>query len=94
MFATRGTMGSDWMPTVAQVSGCGATRSDLEPVSGFEPLACRLQEARPHARRALPAQITLVIALTALAALGLSDDSFHEPFHARSSDASPPCYWA
>jgi hypothetical protein len=57
----------------------------LEPVSGFEPLACRLQEVRPPAPHALPAQMARVIALAALAALGLSDDSFHEPFHAQGS---------
>jgi hypothetical protein len=32
---------------------------------------------------ALAALIARVIALTALAALGLSKDPFHEPFHAR-----------
>jgi len=53
-----------------------------EPVSGFEPLACRLQEVRPRAPSALAAQMTRVIALTAPAALGLSGGWFHEPFHA------------
>jgi hypothetical protein len=53
-----------------------------EPVSGFEPLACRLQEARPHAACALAAPMAHVNALTTLAALGLSGASFHEPFHA------------
>jgi hypothetical protein len=54
----------------------------LEPVSGFEPLTCRLQELRPHAPYALAAPMTHVIALTALAALGLSRASSHEPSHA------------
>jgi hypothetical protein len=55
----------------------------MEPVSGFEPLACRLQEVRPRATRALTARMTRVIALMALAALGLSGAPSHEPFHAR-----------
>ena len=42
-----------------------------------------LQEARPPAPHALTAQTARVIALTALGALGLSEGSFHEPFHAQ-----------
>ena len=58
-------------------------REDLvEPVSGFEPLTCRLQEVRPGAQRALAAPMAHVIALTAPAVLGLSSAPFHEPFHA------------
>ena len=53
-----------------------------EPVSGFEPLTCRLQEVRPHAPRALAAPMARVIALTAPTALGLFGGTFHEPFHA------------
>jgi hypothetical protein len=53
-----------------------------EPVSGFEPLASRLQEVRPRAPSALAAPMTQVIALTAPAALGFSGATFHEPFHA------------
>ena len=30
-------------------AGAGQVAADLEPVSGFEPLACRLQEVRPRA---------------------------------------------
>jgi hypothetical protein len=48
-----------------------------EPVSGFEPLAYRLQEVRPCATRALPARMTRIIALMALAALGLSGAPSH-----------------
>src|SRR5450755_1591282 len=61
-----------------------------EPVSGIEPLTCRLQEVRPPALRTLAAQITRVMALTALAALGLSG----EPVHARSSHVPTSCYCA
>ena len=43
-----------------------------EPVSGLEPSACRLQEIRPCAPYALAAPMAQVIALIALAALGLS----------------------
>jgi len=53
-----------------------------EPVSGIEPLTCRFQEGWPRALGALAARLTLVIALMALAALGVSRAPFHEPFHA------------
>jgi hypothetical protein len=56
-----------------------------EPVSGFEPLTCRLQEVRPRALSALAARMARVIALEALATLGLSGASFHEPFHAEAA---------
>jgi hypothetical protein len=58
------------------------TLSELEPVSGFEPLTCRLQEDRPGAPDALAAAMTWAIALTALVTLGLSGDPVHEPVHA------------
>jgi len=51
-------------------------------VSGFEPLACRLQEVRPRAPCPLPAPMAPTFALIALVALGLSGAPFHEPFHA------------
>jgi hypothetical protein len=66
----------------------------LEPVSGFEPLTCRLQEVRLHAPNALAAPMTRGIALTALAALGLSGAPFHEPFHARGPFGPSSCYCA
>jgi hypothetical protein len=69
-------------------------------VSGFEPLTCRLQEVRPRAPSALAAAMARAIALTAHAALGLSDAPFHESFHAdgrqcpmvltECSDQNPP----
>ena len=40
-----------------------------------------LREARPRAPCPLAAQMTRVIALMALVALGLSGTPFHEPFH-------------
>jgi hypothetical protein len=49
-----------------------------------------LREARDLAASALPAQIARLIAPTALAALGLSGDPFHEPFHARCAGARQP----
>ena len=55
-----------------------------EPVSGFEPLACRLQEVRPRTPSALAAPMTRIIALTALAALGLFNAPVHEPVHVRA----------
>jgi hypothetical protein len=53
-----------------------------EPVSGIEPLTCRLQEVRPPAPSALAALMARVIALMTPAALGLSGRTFHAPFHA------------
>ena len=64
--------------------------SFLEPVSGFEPLVCRLQEVRPRAPHAIAAPMVRVIALTALAALGSSGAPFHEPFHAHGHYFRPP----
>jgi hypothetical protein len=59
-----------------------------EPVSGFEPLTCRLQEVRSQAAHALAAPMAQAIALTAPAALGLSSASSHEPFHADGGERS------
>ena len=59
-----------------------------EPVSGFEPLACRLQEVCSQAAHALAAPMTQAIALTAPAALGLFCASSHEPFHAHGGQES------
>ena len=53
-----------------------------EPVSGFEPLACRLQEDRFVAICALTALMPHVIALMALTELGLSGGSSHDSSHA------------
>src|SRR5208282_1387414 len=57
-------------------------RLTWEPVSGIEPLTCRLQEVRRGAPCALAATMARASALIALVALGLSDASSHEPFHA------------
>ena len=54
-----------------------------EPPIGIEPMTYALREACSAASRALPAQMPRIIALTAPAALVLSKDPFHEPFHAR-----------
>jgi hypothetical protein len=53
-----------------------------EPVSGFETLACHLQEVCSQAAHALAAPMAQANALTAPAALGLFCASSHEPFHA------------
>ena len=60
----------------------------VEPVSGYEPLTCRLQEVRSQAAHALAAPMAQEIALTALAALGLFCGSSHEPFHADGGQKS------
>ncbi len=52
-----------------------------EPVSGFEPLACRLQEARPSARSARPARIPQAGAAMALISPGSIRKPVHEPVH-------------
>jgi hypothetical protein len=59
-----------------------------EPVSGFEPLTCRLQEVRPSAPRALPAPIAQPGARMALSSLDFSGWTFHDPFHAASPTES------
>ena len=59
-----------------------------EPVSGFEPLTCRLQEVCSQAAHALAAPMTQAIALTAPTALGLFCASYHEPFHAHGGQES------
>jgi hypothetical protein len=76
------------MDTSTKGLGEMLTPSDLEPVSGIEPLTCRLQEARPPALCALAAQMARVIALTAPTALRLSGTTFHETFHAVSGRCS------
>jgi hypothetical protein len=48
-----------------------------------------LRETRSLAVDALAALIARKIALTALAALGLSGDPFHEPFHAPRPYVAP-----
>ena len=53
-----------------------------EPVSGFEPLTCRLQEVCSQAAHALAAPMAQSIALMAPTALGLFGASSHESFHA------------
>ena len=50
---------------------------------GLEPTTGGLGEARPPAPRTLAAQMTRVIALMALAALGLCGTPVHEPVHGR-----------
>jgi hypothetical protein len=63
----------------------------LEPVSGFEPLTCRLQEVRFVAICALTALMPHVIALMALAELGFSGGSSHDSSHAAKQQLSRSC---
>jgi hypothetical protein len=76
-------------PTEGAVAG--DYPSDLEPVSGFEPLACRLQEAWPGAPGALPALIPRSRATNGPDCTACTSDSVHEPVHAspwRSPDTN------
>jgi hypothetical protein len=59
-----------------------------EPVSGLEPLTCRLQEVCSQAAHALAAPMAQSIALMAPTALGLFGASSHEPFHADGGQKS------
>jgi len=52
-----------------------------EPVSGFEPLACRLQEVWPSARSARPARIPQTGAAMTLISPGSTTRPVHEPVH-------------
>jgi hypothetical protein len=61
------------------------------PPIGIEPMTYALREAGDLAAHALAAPIARKIALAALAALGLSKDPFHDPFHARGLYVTPPC---
>jgi hypothetical protein len=54
-----------------------------EPPIGIEPMTYALRVTWSLPAHALAALIAQDIALTALAALGLSTDPFHDPFHAR-----------
>jgi hypothetical protein len=59
------------------------TCRSAEPPIGIEPMTYALRGACALPVYALAAPIAPTIALTALAALGLSDDPVHEPVHAR-----------
>jgi deoxyribonuclease V len=76
----------------ASRSYCSKNHLYLEPVSGFEPLTCRLQEVRPAAACARAAPMARVIALTAPIALGLPAAPVHEPVHGRGSCLPSSCY--
>jgi hypothetical protein len=66
------------------------SRLTWEPVSGIEPLTCRLQEVRPRALCALAARMARVITLKAPTALALFGASFHEPCHADGGQSPWP----
>jgi hypothetical protein len=59
--------------------------SSWEPPIEIEPMTYALRGACALTAHALAAPMAPVIALMALAALGLSDDPVHEPVHARAS---------
>ena len=56
--------------------------SFVEPVSGFEPLTVRLQEACPGAFRPLPARMPHESAIAAPKTREFPGDPFHASFHA------------
>ena len=58
---------------------------------GIEPMTYALREACSRALHALAAPVPRKIALTALAALGLSTDPFHDPFHAHGLCVMSSC---
>src|SRR6516162_7439494 len=64
----------------------------VEPPIGIEPMTYALREVRSLAVHALAAPITRKIARIALTALGLSKDTFHEPFHARGRAPHLPAH--
>jgi hypothetical protein len=67
------------------------TCNSVEPPIGIEPMTYALREARGPAAHTLAASIAPIIALMALAALGLSGDPVHEPVHARDLCVSSSC---
>jgi hypothetical protein len=69
-----------------------AKREDLwEPVSGIEPLTCRLQEVRFVTICALTALMPRIIALMALVELGFSGGSSHDSSHAAELQLTRSC---
>ena len=66
-------------------SPAGGYAGLVEPPIGIEPMTYALRGARSLTGDALAAALAWIIALTALAALGLSGMPFHKPFHARGS---------
>ena len=66
----------------------------VEPPIGIEPMTYALRETRSLPAHALAAPITRKIARIALTALGLSKDTFHEPFHARGRAPHLPAHHA
>jgi hypothetical protein len=65
--------------------------SELEPVSGFEPLACRLQAARFVTICTLTALMAQVIALMALVELEFPGSSSHDSSHAAEQQLTRTC---
>ena len=63
-------------------------------LGSLEPLTGWLQEVRPHAMCALAALMTRVIALMALAALGLTEAPVHEPVHVEAPAPNSSYYCA
>jgi hypothetical protein len=59
-----------------------ARQGDWEPVSGFEPLTVRLQEACSRASCPLPAPMPHESATAALKTVRFPGGPFHDPFHA------------
>jgi hypothetical protein len=66
----------------------------VEPPIGIEPMTYALRETWSLALDALAAPIAPKIARMALAALGLTGDPFHEPFHARCLRHTAPAHCA
>ena len=80
----------------AETIGSAAVPDENRLPEGFEPLACRLREARPGAPGALPARIPRSRAANGPNCTVCTGDSVHEPVHARpwrSPDASYRTLW-
>jgi hypothetical protein len=69
-------------------------RSSVEPPIGIEPMTYALRGACFLAAHTLAARMARIIALMALAPLGLPDVPFHDSFHARSPYLPSFCYCA
>ena len=65
-----------------------------EPPIGIEPMTYALRGGCSPATHPQAAPMAPIIALTALATLGLSKDPFHEPFHARGLASPGPGHCA
>ena len=78
-----------WFVITAEPENMPLTCRYVEPPIGIEPMTYALRGTRDLAAHALTAPMAPVIALMALAALGLSGNPVHKPVHEQEAVARP-----